>query len=218
VRLAAGAVVGLGGKLGIEVEMGLVDGFEFVGYILNSFDYHYVMEIAPEAFNALIRIAVARMTDVEEIAVFSAAKGKALVKEAFNWGKQRGLDIKKGMTSAISGGQKEKIIQSSVPEASGAIILGIMEIPQESDFDAILKILRPAKKHELKSILRVVSEMQYSRSMNFVEMQGKALQEGIRRLMEFGGYFDEEKGLRKNVYILEIQKVLKSNGINHEFK
>jgi hypothetical protein len=207
VRLGAGAVAGIGGKLGVEVELSAKEGFQFVGYIMFSFDYHYAMEISEKAFEALVRIAVAQITEVEEVAKQNALKGKELVNEAFNWGRQRGIDIKAKMVQAISQGVKAMDIRNALPEAEAAIILAIMETPEEGDFEAILGILRMAGEHELKAILRAVAEMRMVRSApNFAVMQGKALTEGKRKLLDFGVGLDKQKDYKATLKVLFKQK------------
>ena len=211
VVLAAGAVLGIGGKLGVEVMLGADEGYRFVAYILYSFDYHYVMEIAGNVFEAVIRMSVAGITEVAEVAQETALKGKELVLSAFNWGRQRGIDIKKEMVKAINAEMRELALRYSVPESTAAVLLGIMETPEEDDFDAILTILRPTGLHELKAILRNLSEMKLNRNAHdYTEMQGKALREGVRRLMEFGrgrlrGY---------DLYNVNIRAILNEKGIS----
>ncbi len=191
VKIGARAVVGIGGKLGTEIGLGIDEGFKFVAYILRSFDYHYVEETMGEAFDTCVKMSILAIANVTEKIGKATEKGKALVLHAF----EIGTEVKDEMIEAILGDERKEEIKFAAPEATGSIILGIMEIPQESDFDAIIKLLQSADSdHELKSILRTVGlediAIKASRPKRgtplYSKWQGDALQEGIRRLLGFG--------------------------------
>jgi hypothetical protein len=159
----------------------------------------------------MVALSVSRLTDVTEVAQQTALKGRVLIKSAFNWGRERGIDVKRNMVEAITKGRKDSEIRNAMPESSAAVLLGIMEVPEENDFDAILAILRPAGQHELKSILRRLSEMELDRNDPlYAEKQGEALQEGINRLFEFG---HDKFGVIKQNYLKELYGILQRNNI-----
>jgi hypothetical protein len=103
-----------------------------------------------------------------------------------------------GVYSPIAGYHHRRSIrlpgyEYSPPEVLGEAIIEIMVKGRESneDCNAILEILKSAgSDHELKSILRVVSEMKIERpkdetnpvaNAKYAKDQGDALQEGVKR-------------------------------------
>ena len=219
VKFGAQAVAGLGIKLGTEIGLGIDQGYKFVTYILYSLDYHYAMEIAGDAFKAVARMSIAKITEVSEVADDLSVWGKDIVIDAFNWGERMGRKVKQEMVQAIISGQKNQEVEMTLPESGGFLILGIMETPEEQDFDAIIAILRPASQHKLKSVLRTVSEMKLDRNdPDFSAQQGKALQEGIRRLLEFGGYFEKQGNRKNRKYLKTLLKILKNAEVKHNYE
>ncbi len=223
VVIKAQMVSGLGGAGGIEIELSAEEGYKFIAYILNSIDYHFAIEISKDAFDACMRIAIAHMTDVKEVVADITDDGVALVKKAFEYGELVGRYVKKEMVSAITRGLKAVDIRDAVPEASGALLISIMETPAEEDFDAILAILRPAGEHEIKSILRVIGKEFYKGPIPvrgttaYSNWQGEMLKEGVRRLMEFGGYFEIDYARKHVSYLKSLQIILRKHNIKHPY-
>jgi hypothetical protein len=125
--------------------------------------------------------------------------------------------VNKRIIDPTNVGIKDQEIRENIPEVNGTILLGIMETPQEEDFDAIINILTPAKEHELKSILRVlgtsnpaiVDKKPDRDEIDYPDWQGTALREGVRILMSFGrdilsGYDDYYKKLKVLLHEKEI--------------
>jgi hypothetical protein len=196
IRLGAKAVVGLGGKLGTEIALGIDEGYKFLSYLLYSVDSHYVAEFVGNSFQVLTRKSVAVLTDVNEAVSDAMGWGKELVLKTFTYGRERGIDVKEQMVERLGRGAMSDEVKYAPAESRGFIILGIMEIPEAGDHDAILAILRPAGVHTLKSILRVIgAETDEIKSLPkpargqadaYGEWQGKALQAGIKALRLFG--------------------------------
>jgi outer membrane protein OmpA-like peptidoglycan-associated protein len=214
--LKAGLVVGIGGKLNNEISVGVDQGYKFVAYILRSFDYHYAKEIFKDAFDACKRIAIAGITDVAEVANDVVSNEFDIVKSAFKWGERLGRKVKSTMVATINSGAKTEAIKDSVPEASGALICGIMDLPEEDDFDAILAFLNPAGEHEIKSILRVIGKEKFTGtipgydSQTYSTWQGEMLKAGAKRLMEFGPDLDKTK---RSTYLNVLEGVWGKHGI-----
>jgi hypothetical protein len=228
IKLAARAVAGLGGKLGTEIGLGTDEGYKFLTYVFRSFDYHYVIEVAGDAFDACVKLGIIKMTDVMEAMDEIYDTGVDLVRKIYEWGEKRGLHIKKKMVQDINSDKKSEEIKNNVPEANGSILIGIMETPEEEDFDTIIKILKPATEHELKSILRfvgmsnpdIVNVKPLHNDPNYKKWQGDALQEGIKLLLEFGGWDTKnkkEKDDSNRNYLMTIFIVLENCGVKHEY-
>ncbi|MBN1601947.1 MAG: hypothetical protein JW915_10075 [Chitinispirillaceae bacterium] len=213
-RIAFGArlVVGLGGKVTLEVEIGLDEGYKLVAHILDSVDYHYVEHISSEAFKVFKDYSFAQFRRVGEVAGEAA---DSIMKEVSDFGKwlkttTQSSDIirsiKSNMYNTISDPVK---LQQSPPETLGGMVLRtIMSSVEEHDFDAIIKVLESAKsEHELKWILR--------RLMNDTikdDPDGKWLQEGIKKVLEFGEKVQSLQNSRKS-YIAQVENILSLKGI-----
>jgi len=92
-------------------------------------------------------------------------------------------------------------------------------VPEEDDFEAILKVLRSAEGrddegHKLKWIIRSFHDPELSKKKETVrEQESKtALEEGIRKLMEFRKDINDSK--YRN-YINELKMIINRNGIKH---
>ena len=91
-----------------------------------------------------------------------------------------------------------------------------METPEDDDFDAIIKILKPATEHELKSILRVVGmsnpDIAKTKPLhddpNYKKWQGDALREGIIILKDFGKSLEDY-----NNYAIKIMEIFDDKNI-----
>ena len=185
-----------------EIALGLTEGYRFLSYLLYSVDSHYIAEFVGDSFQVLTRKSVAVLTEVNEAVSDAMGWGKELVLKTFTYGRERGIDVKEQMVERLGRGALAEEVKYAPAESRGFIILGIMEIPEEGDHDAILAILRPAGEHTLKSILRVIGketeEMKGSAKPDraqadaYSKWQGKALQAGIKELLKFGGW-DEER-------------------------
>ncbi|HEX2959421.1 MAG TPA: hypothetical protein VHO70_21480 [Chitinispirillaceae bacterium] len=215
-RIAFGArlVVGLGGKVTIEVEIGLDEGYKLVAHILDSVDYHNVEHISSEAFKAFKDYSFAQFRSVGNITAAAAKTAMSEVVDFSKWLRSTTADpskiknVKDTVYKTVSDSEK---LKNSPPETLGGMLLQtIMSTVEESDFDAIVKILESAKsEYELKWILR--------RLVNDTikdDPDGKWLQEGIKRVLEFG----REK-VRKELfdsYNTRVQRILEGKGIIYE--
>ena len=108
------------------------------------------------------------------------------------------------------------MLKGKLPQALGQLILTIMEVPEEKDFDDILTVLKSAdgNQHKLKWIIRSVYDPNLSVKGGD---KGKALDEGIEKLLKFGGYFEEDIRNKRIPYLQNLFILLKNNGVTHNY-
>lgn len=87
-----------------------------------------------------------------------------------------------------------------------------MSTAEEDDFSAIIKILESAQSgHRLKWILRNVADNPGKTEAE----KGKALQEGIKKVLCFGEDVADLEQAQK-IFARKVETLLKSNGIQYE--
>jgi deoxyhypusine synthase len=134
---------------------------------------------------------------MKAIGDFSEETAKKAIDEIFDFGNWLGStarnnpvlkQVKDALHKSIG---NSTMLASSPPETLGGMVLRtIMSTVEESDFDAIIKVLESAKsEHELKWILRRLVNDSIKD-----DPDGKWLQEGIKRLANFGS---ESEGYNK---------------------
>ena len=105
-------------------------------------------------------------------------------------------------------------LRNSPPEALGQLLQTIVEVPEEEDFESILKVLESASRshdeaHKLKWIIRAFIDPGLSRRKEIDDvMRGRILDAGIGKLMRFGEEFDSY-----DTYSRRLNKLLNENKI-----
>ncbi len=215
------ATLGIGGKCGTAFEVGIDEGFELVAHILNSVNYHYVKEIFGNAYGTLRDYSFVCFKEAGEIVGDAVEDALEDVKDIGGWLKRQ-IEIKAGQAlsdakSFIRNNINDKDkLKKAFPETLGGMVLKtLMATVEAEDFDAVIKVLKSAKSdHELKCILRNVSDLPKQTS----DQKGEALQDGIKMLLGFGGYFEEDDELKKVRYLKDIFNILRNDkiGTNYE--
>jgi len=172
-------------------------------------DWHKVDSVTLMAFEFYTNITFAKFIAAGKLGEYAFDKAK----DFWGWFKdkrQHSKDInefKKNIRLNINNAEE---LRNSPPETLGHLVLTIMETVESDDFDAIIKILEAAESsHELKWILRNAQNKIKISSDSSDSDKGKALQEGIRRVMEFGMEIQDVE-LKYNLYKNKIGMVLDS--------
>jgi peptidoglycan hydrolase-like protein with peptidoglycan-binding domain len=184
-------VFGAGGQTGGDFELDANAAIDLLAYLYNCVDFHRIEAVLPEAFGAYINATFGWFIGPEMALL-------ALAKKAFSfvdWLTQnkksptKFSETKNNIRININDIEK---LRSSPPEALGQLLQTIVEVPEAEDFNAILKVLGSASKrgddaHRLKWIIRSFYDPKLSRTDGLDEpMKKVALEEGIRKLKEFG--------------------------------
>ena len=204
------AVVGIGGKGGLAFELGIDESVELFAHLFNSVDFHRIDSVAALAFQVLLNASFAQFIVVGEVTENILDK----TKDFFGW-----LTREKKYTKTFSA-TKSTIrlnlsnpnkLKGKLPEALGQLILTIMEVPEEKDFNDILTVLKSAdgNQHKLKWIIRAVHDPKLSVKGGD---KGKALDKGIEKLFGFGKGVDKLKENQAN-YLQSIKDILYENDI-----
>jgi hypothetical protein len=205
------AVVGIGGKYGGVFELNVDQGVALIAHLFDCVNFHYITAVKSEAFDAYVNVTLGRF-------LFIGTFAKRYLSGFSSWigtvAKEEYKDTKQTILKNIEDRSKLEI---SPPEALGQLLQTIVKIPEEDDFEAILKVLRSADRigdegHKLKWIIRSFHDPDLSKkSVTIREQESKtALEEGIRELMEFGKKLDDNK---YENYNKEFLMILRRNGI-----
>jgi len=211
IRFECGAtlVVGLGGKAGYAFDIGIDEGFDLFAHILNSVDYHYVHEFVDGAFEAIRDYSFATfkatgkiigstaVRAIDEVRDFTSLLGDAI-------DEQKAVIISKTKAIIRSNINDMNKLRNAPPETLGGQVLRtIMATTEPDDFAAIIKVLESAKSaHELKWIIRRIV------ASNSKDPNGDVLQEGIRKLQNFGSNLDQYMD-----YANKLTRILDENNI-----
>ena len=209
------AVVGIGGKGGLAFELGIDETIELFAHLFNSVDFHRIDSVGALVFQVLLNASFAQFIVVGKVTDAILDK----TKDFFGWlgDEKKNKDKYRKTKSTIRINlNNPKILKGKLPEALGQLIITIMEVPEEQDFDDILRVLKSAdgNQHKLKWILRSVFDSKLSVKGGD---KGGALDKGIRKLLEFGGYFEEDRKNKKIPYLQNLFLRLKKNGITHNY-
>jgi len=211
VKFVSGAMLtyGIGAKAGLVFELDVNKAIELFSHIFRSVDWHKVDSVTLMAFEFYTNITFAKFIAAGKLGEYAFDKAK----DFWGWFKdkrQHSKDInefKKNIRLNINNAEE---LRNSPPETLGHLVLTIMETVESDDFDAIIKILEAAESsHELKWILRNAQNKIKISSDSSDSDKGKALQEGIRRVMEFGMEIQDVE-LKYNLYKNKIGMVLDS--------
>jgi hypothetical protein len=172
-----------------------------------------VDDVLLEAFHAFRDFSFAQFRRRKQ-GVTSAAD--AALAEVSNFGQWLSNSIQDGAIGTIKEIIRENIndvkkLKDAPPETLGGQVLRtIMSTVEESDFDAIIKVLESAATdHELKWIIRCVVD--YVRD----DKDGRLLQEGIRRILHYGEGIEKTKTIRQTYYE-KVISILDEKGILYE--
>src|SRR5690606_38526126 len=186
-------------------------------HIFRSVDWHKVDSVTLMAFEFYTNITFAKFIVVGKLGEYAFDKAK----DFWGWFKdkrQHSKDInefKKNIRLNINNAEE---LRNSPPETLGHLVLTIMETVESDDFDAIIKILEAAESsHELKWILRNAQNKIKISSDSSDSDKGNALEEGLRRVLEFGGYFEEDRRKRNGNYLRSIFQLLKTEMVVHGY-
>ncbi len=220
-KCSASLAIGLGGKAGLAIEIGVDEAYHFIKHITESADSHYVSEIAQAAFVTYKNFAFAKIVEAELILEHGAHKAIDEVHNFEHWLSKNINKIDK-IKSRIIGAPLRQIMYKDIPpEALGQAIITLMHGRETADFPAILDILKSAESdHKFKWILRITSQISLPNRDNptYEKTSGEALKAGIKRINDFGygiGYSDSQhKEPKSNENFLDqFQELLQKNGI-----
>jgi hypothetical protein len=205
------AVFGLGLKCGGVFEINVDEGVALLAHLFDCVKFHYITAVKSEAFDAYVNVTLGRFLFVGTFADKYLSGFRTWIRTV---AEEEYKETKQMIRKNIEDSSKFKI---SPPEALGQLLQTIVKIPEEDDFEAILKVMRSADRigdegHKLKWIIRSFHDPDLSKkSVSIRDQESKtALEEGIRELMEFGKKLDDNK---YENYNKEFLMILRRNGI-----
>ena len=209
------SVIGIGGKGGLAFELGIDEAVELFAHLFNSVDFHRIDSVGALAFQALLNVSFAQFIVVGEVTENILDK----TKDFFGWltrESKNELKFKNTKSTLQKNLSNPKMLKGKLPEALGQLILTIMEVPEERDFDDILTVLKSAdgNQHKLKWIIRSVYDPKLSVKGGD---KGKALDEGMKKLFRFGGYFETQEEKKNTFYINSLITLFNANKIQHNY-
>jgi hypothetical protein len=232
IKAGAGLTAGLGCKGSFSFELGVEEGFHFIGYLLHSVDYHYVVEIQAEAFKAYKNYTFTLMTLGHKVLTAETAMVVDVITDFGNWLTDIATDLKTVKKSLFESSVAQGTLSNVPPEALGQALITIMQTREPDDFKSILSILYstmrpganvktdPSANHKLKWTLRAVSGIDIPDvdGPGIQSMKEDAIKKGIKVVRDFGygvGYTDENGDPQKaNLdFISKFQLFMKENGV-----
>lgn len=227
-----GITVALGCKGKFSFEVGLEEGWHFVGYLLHCMDYHEVLEITDAAFSAYKNYAFTLMTLGGKALTEDAFLIKELIEHFPDWIAQRTVtQIEEAKRSLWSCTGYQGALSHVPPEALGQALITIMKTREEDDFRHILQILYstmrpgadiktdPTANHKLICTLQAVWALQLpeNKMPGSDEEKKTALQKGIKAILDFGtgkspnqpGKYTKQNGK----FIDEFYSILETYGV-----
>ncbi|MEO7425741.1 MAG: hypothetical protein ABI036_11180 [Fibrobacteria bacterium] len=228
----AGLTVGLGCKGGFSFELGVEEGFKFMGHLMNCMDYHFVVEIKKAAFDAYKNYAFTLMTLGHKALTAEKAVAVDIITNFGDWLSKVGSkldEIKKAIAeSSVATGTLSNV----PPEALGQALITIMQTREQDDFRSIMVILNatirpganiktdPSANHKLKWTLRSVSSLLSPDEdrASAEAKKGAAMQAGIKKIEEFGlgiGYLDADgnQQAQDDSFLKKFHALLKEKGV-----
>jgi len=206
------AVVGIGGKCGGAFELNVNEGVALIAHLFDSVNFHYMKAVANEAFDAYVNTTLERYLFLGAVTEKFLKGFKLWIKEVSD---KEYKETKQTIRKTIQDSSKFKI---SPPETLGQLLQTIVKVPEEDDFEAILKVLRSAEGrddegHKLKWIIRSFHDPELSKKKEKTgdEESKFALEEGIRKLMEFGKTNLLEAYYKR--YVSNLKELLNENKI-----
>ena len=162
-RLKANATLGLGGKLGAALEIGIDEGFFMATDLLQACRYHFCDEIEGDAFEFVSRLALTGLTLSSKLN--PAAISYEIIKGGANWmadwvkefnSDQKLTEQKKQLRNGIL--NNDELLQQATPETLGTVLVALTKDYNKGDEEAIIRILESAESHhEFKWIVRHAS-------------------------------------------------------------
>lgn len=207
------AVCGVGGKLGGSFELNVNEGVALLAHLFDSVDFHRINAVMETAFDAYVNVTLGRYLFMGTVAQKFLKGFKSWIKEVSD------KEYKESKQTVRKNIEDPSHFKISPPETLGQLLQTIVKIPEENDFEAILTILRSAdgrsdEGHKLKWIIRSFHDPDLSKRKNNEKESKIALEEGIRKLMEFGKNLDENK---YGKYTNEFKMTINRNGIKHAY-
>jgi len=181
------AVVGIGGKYGGVFELNVDQGVALIAHLFDCVKFHYITAVKSEAFDAYVNVTLGRFLFVGTFADKYLSGFRTWIQTVSN------KDYKEAKQVVRKNIRDSSKFKDSPPETLGQLLQVIVKVPEVDDFEAILKVLRSADSigdegHKLKWIIRSFHDPDLSKkSVSIRDQESKtALEEGIRKLMEFG--------------------------------
>lgn len=188
-EILAGFTYGWGVEGGIRWSVDFIKGAALLGHLLRAVDYHFVAEIAAEAFAAFRNYAFACAVKAKEIVGEGVEAALEEVRDFRVWLRENLKDIDKIKSELRQSRFNGFGVYRSPPEALGQALIVLMQTREEEDFEEMKEVLRQNPNgHKLKWILRTVSEVPLPERTHFkYEAKKKeALRKGIERIRAFG--------------------------------
>ena len=183
--------LGIGGKVGLSFEIGVDKAIELFSHLFRSVDWHRVDSVTLLAFEFYANVTFSKFIVAGKIGeyVFEKAKGYWDWFESQKKNHQVLENTKENIRKNVANTDD---LKNSPPETMGHLILTLMATTEAEDFDAIIKILEAAETdHELKWVLRNAQDAIPVSSKSTDKEKGDALDEGIKRVGNFGNNLDE---------------------------
>lgn len=221
----AGAAWLLGFKTGFDWEVGLWEGCDLIGHLLDCLDFHFVKEILGDAYliyaSHSLGLPLLEMQragfigDWYKLQTDWAGRGLESLRR-YLWSREAEMMAVKAALKQQVGNRSA--LTRMAPEAMGMALALMMETREESDFKPILYILgstlsrkdgakvKPSKDHKLKWVLRTVGGAPSESEKKSEDWKKSALESGILKLKKFGYSVDYPGNARPNE---EFKKELK---------
>ena len=217
VKFVSGAMLtyGIGAKAGLVFELDVNKAIELFSHIFRSVEWHKVDSVTLMAFEFYTNITFAKFIAVGKLGEYAFDKAKGFW-DWFDNQRKKKEDINESKKQIRINVNNAEELRKSPPETLGHLVLTIMETVEADDFDAIIKILGATESsHELKWILRNAQDEIKISSDSSDSDKGNALEEGIRRVLEFGLNNDSVSD-KLEIYNRKIRTILKRNSIYYE--
>ena len=122
-KMAASAmlVFGPGAKGSFELSFGVDEGFELLAHLFFSVDYHWIEEVAKEAFEAFVNLAFSRFLPKELQKTIGALGGMGeFSQKVLSYVRKNIAEIKKTIRTNV---QNTENLRKSPPETLGSHVL-----------------------------------------------------------------------------------------------
>jgi hypothetical protein len=197
----ASLTAAIGCKGTLSFELGVQEGWHFIGYLLHSFDFHFMKEIDTEAFNAYAKYAFTLMTLPNGALVAQDPYVQEVITDFGGWLRRQGeKDIKQFKKNFAENSIARATLAKVPPEALGQALITVMKTHEPDDYRQILMLLNsavaadvdvksdPSANHKLKWTLRFASGSISADDSPQAKAAKKdaALQAGILAIREFG--------------------------------
>ena len=210
VRFESGLMLtlGIGGRVGLSFEIGVDKAIELFSHLFRSVDWHRVDAVTLLAFEFYVNVTFANIIAAGKLGeyVFEKAKGY------WDWFDDQKMNpeiLKQSKTNIRNNIGSVDDLKNSPPETKGHLILTLMATTEEDDFNAIIKILEAAETdHELKWVLRNAQDAIPISTKSTDKEKGDALDEGIKRVGNFGNNLDEY-----STYVNRFMEILNEKNI-----